>query len=134
MAVTGGGDDDDATRSTQDILNDLARSIAAAKRRRMRQQLHAAALQEPSTDVSTPSKRRSLVPGEEDRRNRIPLRRPTLSDQVIYGPTITSGFLKPRKSISQQQQGTSVTANRQAPAAGESSNECVRVPRAVDLM
>ncbi|KAJ0393229.1 hypothetical protein ATCC90586_000745 [Pythium insidiosum] len=115
---------DDGALSTQDILNDLARTIAAAKRRRQRHQLqaqleeHAERLE--SLSSQTPGKRRSLaMVSDEDRKNRIPLRRPTLSDQVIYGPTITSGFLKPRRSVAP------LTTSRGSPssAAGESSNE-----------
>ncbi|TMW56181.1 hypothetical protein Poli38472_008829 [Pythium oligandrum] len=83
-------------QSTQQILRDLAAVIETSKQRKQR---HQSSYDLP---VSTPAKRSHLsFANVEDKKNRIPLRRVTLSDQVVYGPSITSGFLKqqqPKKS------------------------------------
>jgi hypothetical protein len=117
--------------STQEILRDLAKTIEATKRRRLRmmnqRDTQLAALDEDRTLLSfaalpsSPGFRKSvgILGTPEDRKNKIPLRRPTLSDQVVYGPSITSGFMKPRKST--------VSAKLTIGSAHRDKDECVYI-------
>lgn len=83
-----------------------ASSTGAARRRRQRRMqlaLEPFSLSGSSSTGSFGSQNNQKSGGAfvnlDDGRNRIPLRKPSLSEQVVYGPAITPSTVKSRRSM-----------------------------------
>lgn len=76
----------------------FATSTAAARRRKQRQLLNSSLSELPQNNWTEGAAPNRAFVNLDDGRNRMPLRKTTLSDRVVYGPAITPNAFKKRGS------------------------------------